>query len=631
MSNLSSEPNEMKINLNNEINQNNTKEQEMNLSDLSPEVAHKIKDLEIQLSKKDKQIFDIESQRTSADIRIRLLEQENANLKLEIKKAQLSINSPGRVISSLGKQIKSHGQSDITISEISKEKAELKESNEKLLLVISEKESELCQMKASYETTITDLNNQITTLNAKLSDLNSDLADQQNQINLKEKQLETIESSKNILARYNMLRAEYDQLKSNSEKEAEMAKLNNDKIKHIENQNAQLNERVTKIEKEFNELLSKGTITCNAMDDLSCYVMLSENMRNQIISLDEEKATMEKKYIAQIKKNRTDYKNLEDKYLETYEQITKLQGELESSQEQFLAGTMNLNKEITSLNTKISNLNKEKNDLNVRLKSLLDKNTSMETEFRAIQDTMTKLREKDDIDITLIEERYIVLENMLEMEKSDLITQNRDLLNKVKSLQKNEMNCVDLLLDEDKLTNYVHEIKILNEENRLLQFKIKEQEKTILQYEKLNEENRILQTENSNLKHNMNENNNNYEMVIKDLTIKASQLNNELLESRKRTSLLRSRQSIHQSEKKIVPIDIDRTIELQKEIEKLKREKEENNKNYESEIKKAEDDVIKLKTQLAEETFNKDNEIIKLKNQNRKYYTLLVDNGLIKK
>ena len=631
MSNLSSEPNEMKINLNNEINQNNTKEQEMNLSDLSPEVAHKIKDLEIQLSKKDKQIFDIESQRTSADIRIRLLEQENANLKLGIKKAQLSINSPGRVISSLGKQIKSHGQSDITISEISKEKAELKESNEKLLLVISEKESELCQMKASYETTITDLNNQITTLNAKLSDLNSDLADQQNQINLKEKQLETIESSKNILARYNMLRAEYDQLKSNSEKEAEMAKLNNDKIKHIENQNAQLNERVTKIEKEFNELLSKGTITCNAMDDLSCYVMLSENMRNQIISLDEEKATMEKKYIAQIKKNRTDYKNLEDKYLETYEQITKLQGELESSQEQFLAGTMNLNKEITSLNTKISNLNKEKNDLNVRLKSLLDKNTSMETEFRSIQDTMTKLREKDDIDITLIEERYIVLENMLEMEKSDLITQNRDLLNKVKSLQKNEMNCVDLLLDEDKLTNYVHEIKILNEENRLLQFKIKEQEKTILQYEKLNEENRILQTENSNLKHNMNENNNNYEMVIKDLTIKASQLNNELLESRKRTSLLRSRQSIHQSEKKIVPIDIDRTIELQKEIEKLKREKEENNKNYESEIKKAEDDVIKLKTQLAQETFNKDNEIIKLKNQNRKYYTLLVDNGLIKK
>lgn len=631
MSNLPSEPNEINTNLNKEINQNNTQEQDINLSDLSPEVVHRIKDLEIKLSKKDKEIFDIETQKKSNDIRIRLLEQENSNLKLEIKKVQLSMNSPGRVISSLGKQIKSHGQSDINISEISKEKAELKETNEKLLLVISEKESELCQMKTSYETTITELNNQITTLNAKLSDLNSDLADQQNQINLKEKQLEMIESSKNILARYNMLRAEYDQLKANSEKEAEMSKLNNDKIQLIENQNKQLNERVTKIEQEFNELLSKGTIACNAMDDLSCYVMLSENMRNQIISLDEEKATMEKKYISQIKKNRTDYKTLEDKYLEIYEQITKLQGELESSQEQFLAGTMNLNKEITSLNTKISNLNKEKNDLNTRLKSLLDNNKTMESEFKSIQDTMTKLREKDDIDITLIEERYIVLENMLELEKSDLLTQNRELLNKVKSLQKNEMNCVDLLLDEDKLSNYVHEIKILNEENRLLQFKIKEQEKTILQYEKLNEENRLLQTENANLKHNMKENNDNYEMVIKDLTIKASQLNNELLESRKRTSLLRSKQSIHQSEKKIIPIDIDRTIELQKEIDKLIKEKEENNKNYESEIKKAEDDVIKLKTQLAEETFNKDNEIIKLKNQNKKYYTLLVDNGLIKK
>ena len=35
--------------------------------------------------------------------------------------------------------------------------------------------------------------------------------------------------------------------------------------------------------------------------------------------------------------------------------------------------------------------------------------------------------------------------------------------------------------------------------------------------------------------------------------------------------------------------------------------------------------------QLAEDTFKKDDEIIKLKNTNKKYYTILVDKGLIKK
>ena len=57
---------------------------------------------------------------------------------------------------------------------------------------------------------------------------------------------------------------------------------------------------------------------------------------------------------------------------------------------------------------------------------------------------------------------------------------------------------------------------------------------------------------------------------------------------------------------------------------------EEKKKHY-NEMKKAEEDIAKIKMQLAEDTFKKDDEIIKLKNTNKKYYTILVDKGLIKK
>ena len=57
-----------------------------------------------------------------------------------------------------------------------------------------------------------------------------------------------------------------------------------------------------------------------------------------------------------------------------------------------------------------------------------------------LQQSMIKLREKDDFDIKLIEERYIFLENMLNMEKNVLIIQNKNLINKVKFLSENDYN-----------------------------------------------------------------------------------------------------------------------------------------------------------------------------------------------
>ena len=90
---------------------------------------------------------------------------------------------------------------------------------------------------------------------------------------------------------------------------------------------------------------------------------------------------------------------------------------------------------------------------------------------------MTKLREKDDIDITLIEERYIILENVLEQEKNELVNTNKELINKIKFLnQRNGISGngapgLEEIIDKNG-SNLDLEIKNLKEENKLLQMKI---------------------------------------------------------------------------------------------------------------------------------------------------------------
>ena len=286
-----------------------------------------------------------------------------------------------------------------------------------------------------------------------------------------------------------------------------------------------------------------------------------------------------------------------------------------------MSGTLELNKEMTAMKTTISTLNKQKDDLNRRINDMADSNDKLMSEFKNLQEMMMKMREKDDVDITLIEERYIVMENMLNMEKSDLITENRTLLNRIKLIEKNN-NCVDLLLDDDN--SYKHEIKILSEENKLLQRKMKEMENTMDGYEKIAEENRVNIEEIKSMKNSIIESNAHYDKVIDELNKKINTISTELVEARKRTSVLRSSQCYSSR-------DMNSVVRYANEIEELKNELEEEKKKHYNEMKKAEEDIAKIKMQLAEDTFKKDDEIIKLKNTNKKYYTILVDKGLIKK
>ena len=619
---------------NSRINIDSNKELKSEVEDLQKQLIEsieqdnnnklKIKDLEIKNSELEKKNFEFQSKLQDLIIKHNLIQQEDANLKLEIKKLQLSVNSPGKVLASMGKVIKNDSK-NINNELLLKEKIEMKEINEKLLLVISERESEIIKNKTICEKNLGQLKDTITQLNAKISDCNHDLKDMQEQLNAKDKELQKIEENKNILSKYNLLKFEYEQYKKNIEKNKDINDLTREKTKEIEDINKNLNQRVTKLENNFNELIRKGTVQVRDMNDLSMYVEINENLRSQIMEMQDKSDKFDKKFDEIIKNSQEENKKLEEKYLEQYNQSIELQKNIDYLQDSFVQGTVKLNVELSELKSKVFEIENEKRQEEEKYKELLKNYEKAGDNFVNIQKTMTKLREKDDFDITLIEERYIVLENMLDLEKNDLITQNRDLINQIKLYSEDESN-----IKIDKNNNYQNEIKNLKDENKLLQNKLKDKESTIFQLQKKLETFKILQQENQSLKANIKENNSNFQVIINELTAKSNQLSDELLESRRRTSLLRS---IPKFKKEEVKMKVDNTM-MSAEVEKYQKE----NNNLKKEIQNIKDEKSKLeeelsltKAQLANEIFSKDSEIFKYKSLAKKYKTMLEEKGLLKK
>ncbi len=592
----------------------------------------KIKDLEIKNSELEKKNLDFQSKLQDLIIKLNLMQQEDSNLKLEIKKLKLSINSPGKVLASLGNVIKNDTSKNINNEILLKEKIEMKEVNEKLLLVLSERESDIIKNKTIDEKKISMLQNTINELNGKLSDADHDLKDMQEQLNAKDKDLQKLEESKSILSKYNLLKFEFEQYKKNTEKLKDINNIEKEKYKELESINKNLNDRVVKMENSFNDLLKNGSIKIKDMNDLTMYTEMTANLRGQIIELQDKSDKLDKKYDQTIKNCQEENKKLEEKYLEQYNQAIDLQKNIDYLQDSFVQGTVKLNTELSEMKSKVFELEKNKRLEEDKYNELLNNYEKAGENFVNLQKTMTKLREKDDFDITLIEERYIVLENMLSFEKNDLITQNRDLINQIKIYNENDFNSEnDKNKNKMKIDNTLKmEIKNLKDEKTLLQNKLKDKENAIFQLQKKLESFKILEQENKSLKDNIKENNTNFQVIINELTAKNSQLSEELLDSRRRTSLLRS---IPKFKKEEVQMKVDNTM-MSAEVEKYKKENEELKMNIEAlkdENKNKTDELSLLKAQNANDAFVKDNEIFKYKTLAKKYKTMLEEKGLLNK
>ena len=201
--------------------------------------------------------------------------------------------------------------------------------------------------------------------------------------------------------------------------------------------NKELQEKFSQIEKSFNELIKKGKITIKEIKDLDLYISINENLREQVKVTMDENELLKKTYEELLNKTSNEYNILEKKFIDNSKILNETKSNLELIQEQFISGTVKLNNEISELNNKNDLIKKEKEDLENQIKNYIEQNNKFEQDFNFLKENMNKIREKNNIDIKLIQERFILLENMIELEKEDLINQNKELINKIKSYENN--------------------------------------------------------------------------------------------------------------------------------------------------------------------------------------------------
>ena len=583
----------------------------------------KIKELEIKNSELEKKNFEYQSKIQDIITKQNIIKQEDSNLKFEIKKLKLGINSPGKVLSSLSSVFKGDISKNIKNEILLKDKIELKEENEKLLLEISEKESEIVKIRTIYEQKIDMLQKTISELYEKISDIKNELRETQDELNKKIKEYKKIEENKNIISKYNLLKLEFEQYKKNIEKNKNIDDLHKEKRKDEDKINKNLKERIIKIENNFSELIKKGTIIIKEVNNIDVYLELNENLRSEIMEMQDKSDKFEKKYEDLINEGKEDYKKMEEKYIEYFNKSIELQSNIDYLQNSYVRGTVKLNTELSELKSKVFELEKNNRLLNEKFNNLLANYEKVGDNLINLQQKIIKFREKDNFDINLIEERYIILENMLNMEKYDLITQNKDLINQVRLLTDNGYN-TNSEKNVDINDTLKMEIKNLKEENKLLQNKLKDKDNAIIQLQQKLDTFKILQEENQSLKASIKENNINFQEIISELTTKKKLISEQLLESRKRPSVIKCLPKFNKEEKIVMNAEIEK---YKKENENLEKEisnlKEQNQRNI--------DELSTLKTQIANDSFIKENEIFKYKSLAKKYRTILEENGLIKK
>ena len=129
--------------------------------------------------------------------------------------------------------------------------------------------------------------------------------------------------------------------------------LHKEKNKDVNNINKDLNELIIKIKNKFNDLIKKGTIKAKEMNYIDVYLEINENLGSQIMEMQDKRDKMEKEYEIQIKNGKEEYKKMEAKYLEYYNQSIELQKNIDYLQNSFVQGTVKLNTELSELKSKV--------------------------------------------------------------------------------------------------------------------------------------------------------------------------------------------------------------------------------------------------------------------------------------
>ena len=553
-----------------------------------------------------------------------LLEKTNKDLKNKIEsltKKQTLNSSILTKIATVGLRkftLKSDLQKDsVKLAEITKEKDELQQINEKMLDMLTENELE------------------IDDLNKKLEDckLEAKIQNEKNleQIKALEERIESLE---------------------NTEKDKEFDEVFNE----YENNKVKLQKQIsgfTKLEEELNYQLDEKDKKIKKLND-EIQNLQFENLRllnqsdlqdkiNQAGFLDMQKLTEElnknkneiETLTNELNKKKRETKSLEenkDKEIEKYvEEIEKLKKSNETLNNDL--------KRLDKLNTQLNNSNKEvsismtymektlneEKEKNYKIQAKLDKNIK---ELKDINDYYKTLKTNNESLLSDYQKKIDELTN----DKYSLISQNKELLEKLKEKKEEEdqgVNLADMMGDEEEKDNkeetensntkdkenlafYKNENQLLTEEIKGLKEQLNSQAHDLVELNTLEKNIEKLKIENDDLNKNNKELKEQLEQEkLKEKITKPIKTENTGL---KGLSALRRVQTLSRKQTtKAANIEKDKLL-LQKNYDRLKQLREDDKKNYEDQIEKLKLDIVTIKAKFLNKQYEDDILLLKYKN-----------------
>ena len=556
--------------------------------------------------------------------KIVLLEKTNKDLKNKIEsltKKQTLNSSILTKIETVGLRkftLKSDLQKDsVKLAEITKEKDELQQINEKMLDMLTENELE------------------IDDLNKKLEDckLEAKIQNEKNleQIKALEERIESLENTEK--------ENEFDEVFNEYEiNKVKLQKQISGFTKLEEELNYQLDEKDKKIKKLNDEIqnLQFENLRLLNQSDL-------QDKINQAGFLDMQKLTEElNKYKNEIEtltnelnKKKREMKSLEeneDKEIEKYvEEIEKLKKSNETLNndlkrlDKLNTQLNNSNKEVSISMTYMEKILNEEKEKNYKIQAKLDKNIK---ELKDINDYYKTLKTNNESLLSDYQKKIDELTN----DKYSLISQNKELLEKLKEKKEEEdqgVNLADMMGDEEEKDNkeetensntkdkenlafYKNENQLLTEEIKGLKEQLNSQAHDLVELntlekniEKLKIENDDLNKNNKELKEQL-EQEKLKEKITKPIKTENTGLNG--LSALRRVQTLSRKQTI-----KAANIEKDKLL-LQKNYDRLKQLREDDKKNYEDQIEKLKLDIVTIKAKFLNKQYENDILLLKYKN-----------------
>ena len=495
------------------------------------------------------------------------------------------------------------------ISELIKEKNDLQEINEKMLNMLTEKELENEDLQENFDKYKNNIKLEIQKYLEIITDLEQKIEIYEEN---KKKGNGVSDNLEEILKEYNSYKERMEKsineyIRKEEELNMELDNKENciqnmkNEIQNLELENIQLQNQSEKKEKDYdNELLNIDII-----------IKENEKFKNDILLLEEQMQSNEEKNKKIISSKEDEIKILSQDLEYTQKNLNKIKEE-KSKEISILKNEISkYNRDINNLIKKNEMIQREDEEIKEKINKIQNKLDKKTKELQDINDSTKKLIENKENMIKQYEDKI----DEINKDKNKLIEQNHELLDKIKNMNTNNLGDI-LNEDENNNDNNENNESNNNYENMLLRTEIKtlkEQlenqaqdlvsldamEKEII---RLTMENEKITKEYKELKDKMNK---------QKYDIDADNLMNTI---KKQYNALRMTTREKTSSNDIKEISFVNKTYYEKQIEALRKMKEDEKKKLLDEMDKLKGDIAVLKIKYLNQNYENETLIIKYKN-----------------